>query len=234
MLLIQCPYCGEERPELEFRNAGEAHIARPSNITETSDEDFEAFLYLRANPKGIIYERWRHVHGCGRFFNAVRDTVTDRFFTTYKAGLPKPNPDRFAKAAAAVEPLTADANIPVVEAKKAQPAVAARPTRKPGATGASEPAPVDAPPDERKPARGGKRVSPPSNSDAPAAQPKPRRARTTTAADESASGTSEQSRPTRGRKATTPAGTNTGDTAAEAPKSASKRTRKTQSNEGEA
>ena len=28
MLLIHCPYCEEERPELEFRNAGEAHIAR--------------------------------------------------------------------------------------------------------------------------------------------------------------------------------------------------------------
>ncbi|TIS01342.1 MAG: sarcosine oxidase subunit delta, partial [Mesorhizobium sp.] len=31
MLLIRCPYCEEERPELEFRNAGEAHIARPTN-----------------------------------------------------------------------------------------------------------------------------------------------------------------------------------------------------------
>ena len=29
MLLITCPYCGE-RPELEFRNMGEAHIARPT------------------------------------------------------------------------------------------------------------------------------------------------------------------------------------------------------------
>ncbi|PZN51904.1 MAG: sarcosine oxidase subunit delta, partial [Proteobacteria bacterium] len=24
MLLIRCPYCEEDRPELEFRNAGEA------------------------------------------------------------------------------------------------------------------------------------------------------------------------------------------------------------------
>ena len=78
MLLINCPYCGEERPELEFRNTGEAHIARPANIAEVDDEAFEAFLYLRTNPKGIVYERWRHVHGCGRFFNAVRDTVMGR------------------------------------------------------------------------------------------------------------------------------------------------------------
>jgi sarcosine oxidase subunit delta len=35
-------------------------------------------------------ERWRHVHGCGRFFNAMRDTVSDRFLVTYKAGEARP------------------------------------------------------------------------------------------------------------------------------------------------
>lgn len=90
MLLIRCPYCEEERPELEFRNAGEAHIARPSNMAGESDEDFEGFFFIRTNPKGIIYERWRHIHGCARFFNAVRDTVTDKFVMTYKAGEPRP------------------------------------------------------------------------------------------------------------------------------------------------
>jgi len=91
MLLIHCPYCDEERPELEFRNAGEAHIARPENIAEISDEEFEGFFFIRSNPKGIIYERWRHIHGCARFFNAVRDSVTDKFLMTYKAGEKKPN-----------------------------------------------------------------------------------------------------------------------------------------------
>lgn len=90
MLLIRCPYCEEERPELEFRNAGEAHIARSANIAGESDDDFEKFFFIRSNPKGVIYERWRHIHGCARFFNAVRDTVTDKFFMTYKAGEPKP------------------------------------------------------------------------------------------------------------------------------------------------
>ena len=90
MLLIHCPYCEEERPELEFRNAGEAHIARSPNLTGETDEDFEKFLFIRSNPKGLIYERWRHIHGCARFFNAVRDTVSDRFLMTYKAGEPKP------------------------------------------------------------------------------------------------------------------------------------------------
>jgi sarcosine oxidase subunit delta len=90
MLLIHCPYCDEDRPELEFRNAGEAHIARPENIAEISDEEFEGFFFIRSNPKGIIYERWRHIHGCARFFNAVRDSVSDKFLMTYKAGEKRP------------------------------------------------------------------------------------------------------------------------------------------------
>jgi sarcosine oxidase subunit delta len=90
MLLIRCPYCEEERPELEFRNAGEAHVVRAANLAEISDEDFEKFFFIRSNPKGVIYERWRHIHGCARFFNAVRDTVSDKFLMTYKAGEAKP------------------------------------------------------------------------------------------------------------------------------------------------
>ena len=91
MLLIRCPYCEEERPELEFRNGGEAHIARPTNMSAIDEDEFEKFFFIRSNAKGVVYERWRHIHGCGRFFNAVRDTVTDKFFTTYKAGEPKPD-----------------------------------------------------------------------------------------------------------------------------------------------
>jgi len=35
-------------------------------------------------------ERWRHTHGCGRFFNALRDTTTDHFIATYEIGAPPP------------------------------------------------------------------------------------------------------------------------------------------------
>ncbi|MBX3530045.1 MAG: sarcosine oxidase subunit delta [Rhizobiaceae bacterium] len=90
MLLIRCPWCEEDLPELEFRHAGEAHIARPTNLASIPDADFEKFFFIRSNPKGIVFERWRHVHGCARFFNAVRDTVSDRFVTTYKAGEARP------------------------------------------------------------------------------------------------------------------------------------------------
>ena len=91
MLLIHCPYCATDRPEIEFRYAGEAHIARPSDPGQLDDAAWADFLYMRTNPKGPHAERWRHVHGCGRFFNAVRDTVSDQFVRTYKAGEPKPD-----------------------------------------------------------------------------------------------------------------------------------------------
>ncbi|MGL5447295.1 MAG: sarcosine oxidase subunit delta [Rhabdaerophilum sp.] len=88
MLLIPCPYCGFPRPEIEFRHAGEAHLARPEE--PASDGDYAAFLYLRENPKGITAERWRHVHGCGRYFNLLRDTVSDRILAVYKPGEKRP------------------------------------------------------------------------------------------------------------------------------------------------
>ena len=91
MLLIHCPYCEMARPEVEFRYAGEAHIGRPLDPSTQSDAEWAQFLYLRSNPKGVHFERWHHVHGCARFFNAARDTVSDRILTTYKAGEPKPD-----------------------------------------------------------------------------------------------------------------------------------------------
>lgn len=93
MLLIRCPYCERELPELEFTYAGEAHIARPQDPAALSDAEWRDFLFIRSNPRGLHFERWRHSHGCARFFNAARDTVTDKFLTTYKAGEPRPSED---------------------------------------------------------------------------------------------------------------------------------------------
>jgi sarcosine oxidase subunit delta len=90
MLLIRCPYCEMDRPEIEFRYAGEAHVARPLDPMAMSDEAWAEYLYFRSNPKGIYAERWRHINGCARFFNAIRNTVTDKIVTTYKAGEPRP------------------------------------------------------------------------------------------------------------------------------------------------
>ena len=90
MLLIRCPFCGE-RSEIEFRHGGEAHIPRPLAPASLSDAEWADYLYNRANPKGLHVERWRHVHGCGRFFNAVRDTVSDFFVMTYKLDDQRPD-----------------------------------------------------------------------------------------------------------------------------------------------
>jgi len=105
MLLIDCPYCGK-RPELEFTYGGEAHIARPKDPASLSEAEWAAFLYLRSNPKGVHAERWRHTHGCARFFNALRITVSDMFLATYKIGEPQPDliavgQERFAGSEAA-------------------------------------------------------------------------------------------------------------------------------------
>jgi sarcosine oxidase subunit delta len=86
MLLIECPYCGEARPEVEFQYAGEAHVRRPSGADPVSDAEWAAFLYFRSNPRGLHRERWRHLHGCARFFNALRDTVADTIVRTYRIG----------------------------------------------------------------------------------------------------------------------------------------------------
>ncbi len=85
MLIIHCPYCGE-RPEIEFAYAGQAHLVRPADPTTLDDEAWAAYLYMRSNTKGVHAERWRHARGCGRFFNALRDTTSDRFSGTYRIG----------------------------------------------------------------------------------------------------------------------------------------------------
>ncbi len=58
---------------------------------QLSDEEWRDFLFIRTNVRRVHAERWRHINGCGRFFNALRDTVSDRFLTTYKAGEARPD-----------------------------------------------------------------------------------------------------------------------------------------------
>ena len=50
MLLINCPYCGEREQE-EFSCGGEAHIERPKNPPELSDDQWADYLFLRQNIK---------------------------------------------------------------------------------------------------------------------------------------------------------------------------------------
>lgn len=96
MLLITCPHCGP-RPEIEFRYGGQAHIARPDDPSQLSEEAWAEHLFYRTNPKGRHAERWIHQHGCQRWFNTVRDTVSDTIEVTYKSGERPPSAPEAAR-----------------------------------------------------------------------------------------------------------------------------------------
>ena len=50
MFIINCPYCGE-RDQQEFKAGGEAHIERPKQPTELSDDEWAEYLFMRKNIK---------------------------------------------------------------------------------------------------------------------------------------------------------------------------------------
>ncbi|MGH1329358.1 MAG: sarcosine oxidase subunit delta [Paracoccaceae bacterium] len=83
MLILKCPYCGVIADETELAPGGEAHLKRMGPAA--NDMDFEAYLFGRNNPKGVHFERWRHVYGCGKWFLAARCTATLEVFGTYPA-----------------------------------------------------------------------------------------------------------------------------------------------------
>ena len=85
MLTIHCPVCGIEGDETDFHCGGQAHIERPAttdpaNISDTQQRDY---LFMRFNPKGLHFERWRCDRGCGKWFHAARDTVSLEFKAYY-------------------------------------------------------------------------------------------------------------------------------------------------------
>ena len=80
MMRIPCIQCGP-RDENEFICGGEAHLARPG--LEASDAEWGEYLFFRANPKGLHLERWRHVQGCGLWFNLARNTLTHEVHAVY-------------------------------------------------------------------------------------------------------------------------------------------------------
>ena len=91
MLTLNCPYCGITAEETEFHGHGEAHLKRFG--PGSSDEDFHAYLFAKENPRGVHFERWRHVNGCGKWFHAARDTATLEVFGTYSAQTTEPPKD---------------------------------------------------------------------------------------------------------------------------------------------
>jgi sarcosine oxidase subunit delta len=92
MLQIHCPWCGP-RDESEFSYGGEAHIVRPEEPEALSDEEWADYLFMRQNPRGAHREQWHHAHGCRRWFNVVRDTVSYRISAVYRIGEQPPAGD---------------------------------------------------------------------------------------------------------------------------------------------
>ena len=88
MLILRCPYCDVLCDETELHAGGEAHLKREG--PGSTDEEFETYLFERQNPKGLHFERWRHVYGCGKWFHAARDTVTLEVHGTYSAQVFEP------------------------------------------------------------------------------------------------------------------------------------------------
>ena len=102
MLLITCPVCKASGDETDFHCGGQAHIARPAttNPEGITDQQQSDYLFTRINPKGLQFERWRCDRGCGKWFNAARDTMTMEFKATYGATeLPPPDVMKQAKGA---------------------------------------------------------------------------------------------------------------------------------------
>ena len=101
MLILTCPYCGVTAEETELHPGGEAHLTREG--PGSSDADFESYLFARQNPKGVLFERWRHAYGCGKWFLAARDSMTLQVFGSYPAQSKAP-PDALLAAIRAARP----------------------------------------------------------------------------------------------------------------------------------
>ena len=74
------------RSKREFIYGGEAHITRPLDSQHLNDEQWADYLFMRTNTQGLHAERWVHAHGCGQWFNVLRDTATDEIRNSYRIG----------------------------------------------------------------------------------------------------------------------------------------------------
>ncbi|AXI47293.1 sarcosine oxidase subunit delta [Sulfitobacter sp. SK012] len=83
MLILHCPNCDVTAEESEFHAGGEAHLKRFG--PGASDADLEGYLFMRQNPKGVHFERWRHNNGCGKWFHVARCTTSLEVFGSYAA-----------------------------------------------------------------------------------------------------------------------------------------------------
>ena len=72
---IPCPYCGE-RGNDEFAYLGDATVRRPRDGGVGPTPEWESYVYLRDNPRGLHRELWFHAAGCQSWLVVTRDTAT--------------------------------------------------------------------------------------------------------------------------------------------------------------
>jgi sarcosine oxidase, subunit delta len=79
--LVSCPYCGP-RDVGEFGFGGEK-LSRPPEPDRLSATEWAHYAYDRQNVDGLQTEWWYHRHGCSQWFQAERDTRTNRLERTW-------------------------------------------------------------------------------------------------------------------------------------------------------
>ena len=75
MIIIRCPDRREQRTEEELSYGGEGDISRALEPDRLSDEQWTEYLFMRTNPKGLMWEQWCCADGCGQWFKVRRDSV---------------------------------------------------------------------------------------------------------------------------------------------------------------
>jgi sarcosine oxidase, subunit delta len=80
MLKIKCPWCGQ-REETEFTYGGEANVMRPQDPYALDDQKWAEYLYFKKNTMGDFEEQWNHAHGCRKWFNIKRNTLTNEILS---------------------------------------------------------------------------------------------------------------------------------------------------------
>ena len=71
---ISCPTCGDRQVE-EFQYGSEQE-PRPSH--ESSDTEWNLYLYSKNNVYGKESEWWYHQYGCKRWILLTRDTISNQ------------------------------------------------------------------------------------------------------------------------------------------------------------
>ncbi len=71
---IDCPFCGF-RDHSEFQYGGDASHRMP-HLSDTDEEVWYNYTYVRQNPRGELVEFWQHVLGCRHWLKVERNSVT--------------------------------------------------------------------------------------------------------------------------------------------------------------